>query len=86
MDTVVTAGFSGWAADRSFVYRRGLDEGFVLWDHCDLVEQVDGVRAVDPDRVCFHHGYAEAFALHPTSESGYETRALTRNQATLGDF
>ncbi|MFB6082491.1 MAG: MBL fold metallo-hydrolase RNA specificity domain-containing protein [Halanaeroarchaeum sp.] len=82
----VTAGFSGWARDRSFVFRRGYDEGFVLSDHCDFDELVDVVRTVDPERVYTHHGFADEFADHLTAEYGYETRALKRNQATLADF
>lgn len=82
----VTAGFSGWAADQSFIYRRGLDEGFVLSDHCDFGELVDVVRAVDPTRVYTLHGATEAFAAHLTAEFGYETRALKTNQSTLADF
>lgn len=82
----VTAGFSGWAADRSFVYRRGFDEGFVLSDHCDFDELVSVVKRVDPVIVYTHHGFAEPFARHLTSEHGYETRALKRNQSTFADF
>lgn len=82
----VTAGFSGWATDRSFVHRRGFDKGFVLSDHCDFDELVELVEAVDPDRVYTHHGFAGEFAQHLTSEYGYKTRALKRNQSTLGNF
>ncbi|MFT4933304.1 MAG: putative mRNA 3-end processing factor [Natronomonas sp.] len=85
-DDVVTAGFSGWAIDRSFRYRRGYDAGFPLSDHADFDELVEIVRAVDPDRVYSHHGFAEEFAQHLTTEHGYVTRALKRNQATLADF
>jgi putative mRNA 3-end processing factor len=82
----VTAGFSGWALDDSFVYRRGLDEGFVLSDHCDFTELVELVRAVDPERVYTHHGFADAFASHLTTEYGYDTRALKPHQSTLGEY
>jgi len=82
----VTAGFSGWATDDSFVYRRGVDEGFVVSDHCDFEGLVEVVRAVDPERVYTQHGATETLASHLTSEYGYETRALKRNQSTLGDF
>jgi putative mRNA 3-end processing factor len=85
-DDVVTAGFSGWAVDRSFRYRRGYDAGFPLSDHADFDELVEIVRAVDPDRVYTHHGFAEAFARHLTIEHGFETRALKRDQATLADY
>lgn len=82
----VTAGFSGWAVDQSFVYRRGFDEGFVLSDHCDFDELVRVVEAVDPERVYTHHGFAEAFAAQLTSLGGFETRALKHNQTTFADF
>jgi putative mRNA 3-end processing factor len=85
-DDVVTAGFSGWAIDRSFRFRRGYDAGFPLSDHADFDELLGIVRAVDPDRVYTHHGFAEEFARHLTTEYGYETRALRKNQATLADF
>jgi putative mRNA 3-end processing factor len=81
-----TAGFSGWAVDDSFVYRRELDAGFVLSDHCDFTELVDVVRAIDPERVYTQHGAADELAAHLTSEYGYESRALKENQSTLGDF
>jgi putative mRNA 3-end processing factor len=83
---VATAGFSGWAVDDSFVYRRGVDEGFVLSDHCDFDELVALVRAVDPERVYTTHGATDAFARYLTSEHGYETRALKAGQTTLADF
>lgn len=82
----ITAGFSGWAVDQSFIYRRGYDKGFILSDHCDFAELVDVVHAVDPERVYTQHGFTETFADHLTSEYGYETRALKENQSTLADF
>jgi putative mRNA 3-end processing factor len=82
----VTAGFSGWASDQSFIYRRGLDEGFILSDHCDFTELIDVVQAVDPERVYTTHGFTEELASHLTSEYGCETRALQQNQSTLADF
>ncbi len=82
----VTAGFSGWAVDDSFVYRRGVDEGFVLSDHADFEELVDIVRTVDPERVYTTHGATETFAAHLTRTYGYETRALKSGQTTLEDF
>lgn len=82
----LTAGFSGWAADRSYTYRRGFDEGFVLSDHCDFEELVDIVEAVDPDRVYTHHGFAADFAQHLTTEYRVETQALKRDQSTLANF
>ena len=82
----VTVGFSGWAVDDAFVYRRGLDEGFVLSDHADFNELVEIVQAVDPERVYTTHGATEAFASHLTRAEGYETRALKAGQTTLEDF
>ncbi|MFB6071139.1 MAG: mRNA 3'-end processing factor [Halanaeroarchaeum sp.] len=82
----LTAGFSGWATDQSFVYRRGYDEGFVLSDHCDFDELVEVVRDVDPERVYTQHGFAVTLADHLATEYGYEARALDRHQSTLADF
>ena len=82
----VKVGFSGWAVDDSFRYRGGYDEAFVLSDHCDFDELVALVRAVDPERVYTHHGFAEGFAEHLAGEHGYEAYALKRNQATLAEF
>ncbi len=81
----VKAGFSGWAIEESFRYRGGYDETFVLSDHCDFRELNELVRAVDPDVVYTHHGFADEFATHLTGE-GYEARTLKRNQTSLGDF
>ncbi|WP_436931582.1 mRNA 3'-end processing factor [Halosimplex halobium] len=82
----VTAGFSGWAVDDSFVYRRGFDEGFVLTDHPDYDELLEVVAAVDPEQVYTQHGFADEFATSVTSELGIPAQSLKRNQATLGDF
>lgn len=82
----VTAGFSGWAADQSFIYRRGFDEGFVLSDHCDYEELMDVVEAVDPEIVYTHHGYSEDFAQDVMSRFPCGSQPLKRNQSTLTDF
>lgn len=81
----VTAGFSGWAIDESYRYRLGVDRAFPLTDHCDFDELLALARAVDPERVYTHHGYAEDLARHLASE-GYDAVALKRDQRTLGEF
>lgn len=83
---VTTAGVSGWAASDGFQYRGEFDATFPLSDHCDFDELVEVVEAVDPERVYTHHGFADEFASILTADYGYETRALRRNQATLGEF
>lgn len=82
----ITAGFSGWAVDDSFIYQRGYDRGFILSDHCDFSELRDIVTSVDPDVVYTHHGFTDAFANHLTTNLGVPSQALKQNQATLGDF
>jgi|AntDeeMinimDraft_4_1070355.scaffolds.fasta_scaffold00101_61 putative mRNA 3-end processing factor len=82
----VDAGFSGWAVDSSYRYRRGYDVAFPLSDHCDFDELTAVVEAVDPERVFTHHGFADEFARHVTAEFGVESRALKRDQHTLADF
>jgi putative mRNA 3-end processing factor len=81
----LTAGFSGWAVDRSFRFRGGYDEAFVLSDHCDFTELVGVVEAVDPERVYTQHGFADELARELTTR-GYDARALKRDQSTLGEF
>jgi len=81
----VTAGFSGWAADESYVYRRNVDAGFQLSDHGDFGELLAVVESVDPEIVYTTHGFTREFATELTRR-GYAARALEANQATLGDF
>ncbi len=83
---VATAGVSGWAAEEAYRYRGGYDVTFSLSDHCDFDELVEVVETVDPERVYTHHGFADEFAATLTTEFGYETRALRKHQATLGEF
>lgn len=80
-----TAGFSGWAVDRSYRFANDLDAAFPLSDHCDFGELVGLVEAVDPERVYTQHGSAAALADHLTGR-GYEARALRANQTALSDF
>ncbi len=81
----LTAGFSGWAVDDSFLYRGGYDEAFVLSDHADFEELLGIVEAVDPERVYTQHGFADDLARHLTGE-GYDAQALKRDQTSLGQF
>lgn len=81
-----TAGFSGWAVDRSFRFQRGLDRAFVLSDHCDFEELCEVVAAVEPERVYTHHGFSKPLAQHVTAEFGVEAVALERHQSTFADF
>ncbi len=82
----ITAGFSGWAIDDSFIYQRGVDKGFVLSDHCDFDELVGLVESVDPEMVYTTHGFTETFAQYLTKHHGYDARALKQNQSTLTEF
>jgi putative mRNA 3-end processing factor len=85
-DGAVAVGVSGWAVDESYRYRGGFDETFALSDHADYEELQAIASAVDPDVVYTHHGFAEELARTLRGELGYDTRALKRNQSTLGDF
>lgn len=81
----LTAGFSGWAVDSSFRYRRELDVGFPLSDHCDFEELCTLVAAVDPGEVYTQHGSGDAFAEHLTSR-GYRATTIKQNQTSLSEF
>ena len=82
----VKAGFSGWAAQDSFKYRRGYDETFQLSDHCDFDGLVKLVEEVDPEKVYVQHGFDEEFASYLKREKGFNARALKQNQSSLTDF
>ncbi|MFB6353689.1 MAG: mRNA cleavage and polyadenylation specificity factor-like protein [Halobacteriales archaeon] len=82
----VTAAASGWAVHDGYRHRLGVDEAFVLSDHCDFDELVGLVRAVDPDRVYTHHGFADELAGHLAAEHGYDAVALERGQRRLEEF
>lgn len=82
----VTAGFSGWAIEESFLYRGGYDETFVLSDHADFSELVATVETLDPRQVYTTHGFSDAFATHVETELGIEARSLKENQTSLGEF
>jgi Cft2 family RNA processing exonuclease len=57
-----TAFISGWAIDRSTVYRQKCDAAFPLSDHADYQELLDLVEQVRPQRVLTLHGFAVEFA------------------------
>lgn len=82
----VRVGVSGWAVDSSFRFRGNFDRTFALSDHCNFPELLAVVSAVDPDLVYTTHGFVDELAREITGRLGYETRALKRNQTTLGDF
>lgn len=79
------AGFTGWALDRGYRYRRSVDIGFPLSDHCDYTVLLELVEGVDPEIVYLHHGFSTELAKGLTRR-GYDARALVRGQATLDDF
>lgn len=80
-----TAGCSGWALDSGYIYRRNVDAGFPISDHCDFPELVNLVRTVNPDVTYLHHGFSGDLAKELT-RLGFDARALRRNQSTLGQF
>jgi Cft2 family RNA processing exonuclease len=59
-----TAMVSGWAMDRSTVYRQRCDAAFPLSDHADFPELLRFVELVQPKRVLTLHGFAADFARH----------------------
>jgi len=82
----LTAGFTGWAHDRSYQYRTGYDETFVLSDHADFSELTATVETIDPERVYTNHGFADEFAGYLDAEHDVAARSLERTQSHLGEF
>lgn len=57
-----TALISGWAIDRSTIFRHRCDAAFPLSDHADYPELLRFVELVQPRRVLTVHGFAKEFA------------------------
>jgi Cft2 family RNA processing exonuclease len=56
------ATITGWAMDRSALYRNRCDAAFPLSDHADFNELLQFVEAVQPKRVYTVHGFVQEFA------------------------
>jgi putative mRNA 3-end processing factor len=57
-----TAFASGWMQLRGAAQRHGVDQGFVLSDHCDWDGLLDTIRATGAENVGVTHGYADVLA------------------------
>jgi Cft2 family RNA processing exonuclease len=57
-----TAVISGWAIDRSAIYRNRCDVAFPLSDHADHRELIEHVNETGAKRVYTVHGFTEEFA------------------------
>jgi len=66
---------TGWALDRSAIYRYRCDEAFALSDHADYGELIEMVEKVKPKEVRTVHGYAQEFAMD-LQERGWKAWAL----------
>jgi Cft2 family RNA processing exonuclease len=73
-----TAMVSGWALDRSTIYRHRCDAAFPLSDHADFPELLRFVELVQPKRVLTLHGFAADFARHLRS-IGVDAWAISEN-------
>jgi Cft2 family RNA processing exonuclease len=79
-----TAFISGWALDRSTVFRQRCDAAFPLSDHADYQELLDYVDQVKPKKVYTLHGFAAEFS-EILRERGVDALALGEaNQLSLG--
>jgi putative mRNA 3-end processing factor len=81
-----TAAFSGWALDRSFMYRSGVDEAFPISDHCGFDELIEFVRRCSPQKVFTNHGFSKEFAMHVRRSLGIQAQPLVARQRTLDHF
>ncbi|MEZ0296705.1 MAG: MBL fold metallo-hydrolase RNA specificity domain-containing protein, partial [Candidatus Methylacidiphilales bacterium] len=72
-----TAVLSGWAMDKSTLYRSRCDAAFPLSDHADYDELLAFVEAVGPQRVYTVHGFVDSFARDLRAR-GVEAWALGR--------
>jgi putative mRNA 3-end processing factor len=80
------AAFSGWALDRGFIYRSGVDEAFPISDHCGFDELIEFVRGCSPQKVFTNHGFSKEFAMHVRRSLGIQAQPLVARQRTLDHF
>jgi Cft2 family RNA processing exonuclease len=73
-----TAMISGWALDRSTVFRNRCDAAFPLSDHADFPELLRFVELVQPKRVLTLHGFAAEFARE-LRQRGIDAWAISEN-------
>ena len=79
-----SAFISGWALDRSTVYRQRCDAAFPLSDHADYTDLLRYVDLVKPKKVYTLHGFAADFAATLRAQ-GLDALALGEaNQLALG--
>jgi Cft2 family RNA processing exonuclease len=71
-----TAVITGWALDRSAIYRMKCDAAFPLSDHAGYDDLLRHVEQVSPKRVFTVHGYATEFARDLRAR-GIEAWSLT---------
>jgi len=81
-----TAAFSGWAMDKGFTYRSGVDEAFPVSDHCGFDELVEFVRKCSPKQVFTTHGFVKEYAMHLRRNLGIQAQPLISRQHTLDHF
>jgi Cft2 family RNA processing exonuclease len=80
---VRTAVITGWALDRSAIYRYGCDAAFPVSDHAGYSDLLAFVERVQPRRVYTIHGFAREFASD-LRRGGIEAWALgAENQLEL---
>jgi Cft2 family RNA processing exonuclease len=77
LSRVRTAVITGWAVDRSTVYRSRCDAAFPLSDHAGFDDLLEFVERVQPRRVFTVHGFAAEFAATLRAR-GIEAWALGR--------
>lgn len=70
---------TGWALDRGFRFRAGVDAAFPLSDHADFPELLEFVERVQPRRIYTVHGFATDFA-RTLREMGMDARALGQEE------
>jgi Cft2 family RNA processing exonuclease len=58
----LTAAITGWALDRSTIFRMKVDAAFPLSDHAGYDDLLRYVELVNPKRVLTTHGFAREFA------------------------
>ncbi|OKY79080.1 MAG: 5'-3' Exoribonuclease of the beta-lactamase fold involved in RNA processing [Candidatus Methanohalarchaeum thermophilum] len=80
------AGFSGWAINKSYLYRKSLDKAFPYSDHCDFTELLEVIQEVDPNKIYTYHGFSNEFAKTLKRDYDYNAQPLKKHQKKITDY
>lgn len=77
---IKTAAFSGWALDKNYKQKLGVDEVFPLSDHSDFKGLIKIVKESSPEEVYTTHGFEEELANEIKIRLGIDAQPLSEKK------